>query len=146
MLDFAPRLGNRVSRGSPMRHLFFFALAIAASCGVRAIGIDEYARPTIAVPGAKLSAAAGPARPVAVTAAEPVDGPIVHRFEYDEVGNRIRHIDAEGRATRWEHDRAGRVTARILPGGQRETSEYDLGGRLVAKTDFLGRTTRYAYD
>ena len=89
----------------------------------------------------------GATKPASATPASTAEtGPIIHRFEYDAVGNRTRHIDAENHATRWEHDKAGRVTARILPGGQRETMEYNLVGELVAKTDFIGRTTRYTYD
>ena len=38
-------------------------------------------------------------------------------------------------------------TARILPDGNgRETMTYDAAGNLETRTDFLGRTTTYAYD
>ena len=85
-------------------------------------------------------------KPAASSTTTADTGPIIHRFEYDEVGNRTKHVDAEGRATAWKHDKAGRVIERRLPGGQRETMEYSPVGELVAKTDFLGRTTRYRHD
>lgn len=136
-----------------MRRFLFLTLALASSTGAHAVGIDS-ASPHQLVPNAKagpsMRGVNGPANAIAAaraSAAAAADtGPIVHRFEYDEVGNRTKYTDAEGRVTRWETDKVGRVTARVLPGGQRETMEYNLGGRLVAKTDFVGRTTRYAHD
>ncbi len=126
-----------------MRHLII-ALALATSCSAYAVGIDRSGPPS-SLPGARTGPSLpAPTRP-SVPAASKASEPIVHRFEYDELGNRIRHIDAEGRVTRWEYDPMGRETARILPGGQRETREY-IRGVLVAKTDFLGRTTRYGHD
>ena len=43
--------------------------------------------------------------------------PIVTRYAYDEVGNQISQTDALGRVTRFEYDKLGRRTHRILPGG-----------------------------
>jgi RHS repeat-associated protein len=84
--------------------------------------------------------------PPLVGGASPEPGTLTTRYVYDEVGNKIEQIDAEGRVTRWEYDAMGRETARILPEGERETKQYNLAGELVAHTDFDGRTTRYVYD
>ena len=70
----------------------------------------------------------------------------VTSYGYDNLGNKIRQTDAEGRITKWEYDAANRVTARILPGGQRETFAYDATGNLSTKTDFNGKTTSYSVD
>jgi RHS repeat-associated protein len=84
--------------------------------------------------------------PPLVGGSSPEPGTLTTRYVYDEVGNKIEQIDAEGRVTRWEYDAMGRETARILPEGERETKEYNLAGELIAHTDFEGRTTRYVYD
>ncbi len=67
-------------------------------------------------------------------------------YVYDEVGNKIRQTDAEGRVTRWEYDAMGREIARILPEGQRESKTWNAAGELESATDFNGQTTHYAYD
>ncbi len=67
-------------------------------------------------------------------------------YAYDEVGNKIRQTDAEGRVTRWEYDAMGREIARILPEGQRESKTWNAAGELESATDFNGQTTHYAYD
>jgi RHS repeat-associated protein len=90
-------------------------------------------------------------RLVAVTLPNPATGLIdgselITRYAYDEVGNRIRQIDALGRVTRWEYDTMGRQVRRTLPLGQSESMQYDVAGQLIAKTDFNGVTTRYSYD
>jgi len=40
----------------------------------------------------------------------------------------------------------GRELQRTLPGGASESKTYDAGGNVSARTDFMGRTTTYAYD
>jgi RHS repeat-associated protein len=86
------------------------------------------------------------ANPPLVDGESPATGTLVTRYRYDEVGNKIEQIDAEGRRTRWEYDRMGRETARVLPEGQRETKQYNDAGELIASTDFNGTTTSYRYD
>jgi len=86
------------------------------------------------------------ANPALVNGSSPDAGTLTTRYAYDEVGNKIRQTDAEGRETRWEFDAMGRETARILPGGERETKAYNAAGELIEHTDFRGRVTRYTYD
>ena len=76
----------------------------------------------------------------------PQTGTLTTRYDYDEVGNKLRQTDAEGRNTRWEYDAMGRETARLLPEGQRETKQYNAAGELIVSVDFEGRTTTYRYD
>jgi YD repeat-containing protein len=82
------------------------------------------------------------ANPALVNGSSPDAGTLTTRYAYDEVGNKIRQTDAEGRETRWEFDSMGRETARILPGGERETKAYNAAGELIEHTDFRGRVTR----
>jgi YD repeat-containing protein len=49
-------------------------------------------------------------------------------------------------STRFEYDQLGRRVKRILPAGQFETYSYDSGGNLQSKTDFNGKTTTLTYD
>jgi RHS repeat-associated protein len=70
----------------------------------------------------------------------------VTAFEYDEVGNKVSQLDAEGRTTRWAYDANFRVTGRILPNGESEQFAYDAAGNMASKTDFAGKVTRYAVD
>ncbi|WP_298850495.1 Ig-like domain-containing protein [uncultured Aquimonas sp.] len=86
------------------------------------------------------------ANPALVNGSSPDAGTLTTRYAYDEVGNKIRQTDAEGRETRWEFDEMGRETARILPGGEREEKRYNAAGELIEHTDFRGRVTRYTYD
>jgi RHS repeat-associated protein len=84
--------------------------------------------------------------PPLVNGASPDSATLTTRYAYDEVGNKIEQIDAEGRVTRWEYDAMGRETARVLPEGQRETKTYNAAGELKTYTDFNGATTGYDYD
>ncbi len=81
-----------------------------------------------------------------LTAAPRAEVGATTRYEYDEVGNRVAQIDAEGRVTRWTFDAARRPTSRTLPGGETEQFDYDRVGDLVAHRDFRGRVTRYRHD
>ncbi len=86
------------------------------------------------------------ANPPLVNGQSPDAGTLTTTYAYDEVGNKIRQTDAEGRVTRWEYDAMGRETARVLPLGQREEKGYNAAGELIESTDFNGVTTRYSYD
>ncbi|MCQ4165883.1 putative Ig domain-containing protein [Tahibacter harae] len=74
------------------------------------------------------------------------NGVLVTRYSYDEQGNKIRQIDALGRATNWTYDKAGRVIRRTLPLGQYEEFRYDSRGVLDWSTDFNGQFTKYTHD
>jgi RHS repeat-associated protein len=67
-------------------------------------------------------------------------------YGHDERGNRNRQVDANMRETRFEYDKRGRQTKRILPDGKFETKTYDAQGRLTTRTDFMSRTTTFQYD
>src|SRR3546814_14685683 len=54
--------------------------------------------------------------------------------------------DALGRATRFEHDERGLVTAVVRPDGSRETRAYDEAGRLVERVDANGDVTTIGHD
>ncbi len=103
---------------------------------------DALGRPTAVV----LPNPATGVNPPLVAGASPDSGTLTTRYFYDESGNKIRQIDAEGRVTRWEYDEMGREIARELPDGQRETKVWDLAGQLIERTDFNGKTTRFSYD
>jgi RHS repeat-associated protein len=70
----------------------------------------------------------------------------VTKYDYDEVGNRIRQTDANVHATNYQYDQRGRRTQRTLPLGQSESYTYDANGNLTQRTDFNQRVTTYAYD
>ncbi|MDI1434916.1 RHS repeat-associated core domain-containing protein [Polyangium sorediatum] len=53
-------------------------------------------------------------------------------------------LESEG--VRFEHDRDGNRTAKVLPGGRREKYTWNEAGRLVAVTKVDGTVVRFAYD
>jgi RHS repeat-associated protein len=58
----------------------------------------------------------------------------------------LTQTDANNNTTRFEYDRLGRRTKRILPLGMFETFTYDLASNLTSKTDFNGKQTTFTYD
>lgn len=89
-----------------------------------------------------------------VTAFEWVDGLLVGvrdpagvtvRFSYDEHGDLVAIIDAEGNAARLERDAAGRVTDAITPLGHRTTYTYDARGSLKTRRDPDGGIWRFEH-
>ena len=64
----------------------------------------------------------------------------------DELGNRTSQTDANSHITRFEYDKLGRQTKRILPDASSESMTYDEAGNLKTRTDFMARTTTYDYD
>ena len=92
---------------------------------------------------------------------------LVTRASYDEVGNLASTTDADGRTTRFEYDRADRLTtvtdaldgitrygcdangnrtSVTNPRGKTRRGSYDDVGRLTEVRDALGRVTSYGYD
>ncbi len=67
-------------------------------------------------------------------------------YTYDEVGNRLSQIDAEGRVTAWEYDFLGREVKRCLPEGQCEYRVYDDVMRTMSHTDFNGQLHITSFD
>ena len=65
--------------------------------------------------------------------------------EYDNLGRRVRAIDAKGNATSWAYDDAGRVTAVTNALGQVWTYAYDAEGHVVAITTPDGTTETRLY-
>ncbi|MBO0728955.1 MAG: hypothetical protein J2P57_06820 [Acidimicrobiaceae bacterium] len=66
-------------------------------------------------------------------------------YRYDARHRLIEVRSPEGRATRYERDRAGRLTATVA-GGARLSFAYDAAGNLVRSTDGRGHPTEFAYD
>ena len=70
-------------------------------------------------------------------------------YNYDNCGNMIRKIDAQGKADQWEYDHANRVvkTTRTDAGQNRVTSiRYDALGNKRFSTDENGKVTEFQYD
>ena len=54
--------------------------------------------------------------------------------------------DGEGRTTRYEYNRAGKISAIVDPTGEKETYQYDGEDRLIARTDRNGVTMEIGYN
>ncbi|HEV7805726.1 MAG TPA: HYD1 signature containing ADP-ribosyltransferase family protein [Solirubrobacteraceae bacterium] len=67
------------------------------------------------------------------------------RFEFDDDGNIVATIDADGNVARTERDAAGRVTAAVTPLGRRTTFAYDDRGLPVERRDPAGGVWRYEH-
>lgn len=101
-------------------------------------------------------------RTTAITGAAGFD-----RFGYDEHGNRISHIDANGNMTAYEHDEQGRLSCVVDALGRRTRIErddrgcvtrvvsgdallfsngYDDAGNLATQSDALGNTVAFEHD
>ncbi len=76
-------------------------------------------------------------------------GERVFTYEYDNVGNKIRKIDAGNKVERWEYDYAGRVVkiTRMESYQDRITSiQYDALGNKRFHWDEAGKKTEFQYD
>jgi len=67
-------------------------------------------------------------------------------YTYDEVGNKLKQIDANLNETTWTYDALGRVKTRTLPEGQQESFTYDENGNQKTHMDFDGQQTTFDYD
>jgi len=73
----------------------------------------------------------------------------VFTYEYDNVGNKIRKIDAQNKAEQWEYDYSGRAvkTTRTDSGQERITRiQYDALGNKRFQWDEAGKKTEFQYD
>jgi len=95
-----------------------------------------------------------PARPGDVVARIDPDGHTSH-YAYDASGNLVRSSDALGRATTYQYDLIGRMTAKVSPTGNvaganpisyTTTMTYDAFGDTTVITDALGHVTTDQYD
>jgi YD repeat-containing protein len=68
------------------------------------------------------------------------------RWDYDELGRRIRHTDGAGAVDTTAYDLAGQVTGTIDATGAGTASVYDGAGRKVSETDGNGHTQTWRYD
>lgn len=75
---------------------------------------------------------------------EVTEGDASWRYFYDECHRISKIVTPEGRVTRIERDRTGRVTARVS-GGSRVEVRYDAAGNVVASNDVGGAKT-FGYD
>lgn len=68
------------------------------------------------------------------------------RFEYDEFGQPIAWIKADGSRVEMEYDNYGNMVSITNSMGGRTLYEYDKLHRVVRTTDALGFSTEYAYN
>lgn len=71
---------------------------------------------------------------------------VTTQHAYDEVGRRIRTIDADGRVTRFTWDGRGRMLTREHPDGRTERWRYSPSGFLAEYTDREGHTWARVHD
>jgi YD repeat-containing protein len=67
-------------------------------------------------------------------------------FEYDPANRRTVETDSLGGVTVHEFDELHQLVRQVNPLGHEIVQEWAAHGRLAARTDPLGRTTRYTYD
>jgi RHS repeat-associated protein len=70
----------------------------------------------------------------------------VTRLEWDKAGNLTCITEADEGRTRLTHDFLGRLVRRTDAEGGETTLDRDDAGRVVAVTDSAGRTSRFRYD
>ncbi|MDO5539019.1 MAG: RHS repeat-associated core domain-containing protein [Eubacteriales bacterium] len=66
--------------------------------------------------------------------------------EYDDAGNLIKEIAADGGVNTYEYDKSGNCVRENYPDGTSISYEYDVLGNLVKETNPLGQTVTYEYD
>jgi len=67
-------------------------------------------------------------------------------YQYDDTGNIISKVDAEGYETRLVYSRNNYPIKAIFPDGSEMRTDYDLKGRVLKNTDQLGRYYQYEYN
>ena len=70
----------------------------------------------------------------------------VNQYAYDDLGQAIAMIDANGHRVSKEYDAAGRVIAETDAKGHTRTKNYTLLGQLESSTNERGGKTTYDYD
>ena len=68
------------------------------------------------------------------------------RFSYDERGNLLKEVLADGATTAYECDARGQVVNLTDPLGKRKSLEYDAAGRVTRMTDCTGSSEQFEYD
>ena len=72
---------------------------------------------------------------------------VAETWAWDRLSRVTSHVDANGRSTGFEYDKAGNVTGLQYPGmAQKVVRSFDDGGRMVSTTDGQGRTTAFGFD
>ncbi len=67
------------------------------------------------------------------------------RFLYDQVGNRIELVDANGNSTRWEYDARNRAVTKIYADSSAVKYQYDPSGNVIGRVDANGQLKRVEY-
>lgn len=67
-------------------------------------------------------------------------------YTYDDAGRRTSFIDANNRETRYEYDSRDNVLKLIYPDNTTVTNTFDGMGRVLTTTDQEGRVARFTYD
>jgi YD repeat-containing protein len=70
----------------------------------------------------------------------------VTSYAYDELGQAIAMIDANGHVVSKEYDALGRITKEVDAKGQSRIKHYNLLDQLSSVTNELGSVTTYTYD
>jgi RHS repeat-associated protein len=75
-----------------------------------------------------------------------VDGTGESRFAYDQLGRLTESEDGHGDIVGYGYDLANGLTRLRYPNGKEVIREFDPAGRLESVTDWVGKTTTFAYD
>lgn len=70
----------------------------------------------------------------------------INYYAYDELGQAIAMVDANGHAVSKEYDALGRVILERDAKGNKRTKQYNLLEQLTRSTNELGGVTSYTYD
>lgn len=82
----------------------------------------------------------------AVTTPNEIEGTVVKKFEYDQLGNLIKETDANDNVTQYEYDKLKRVTKLIFSDGKYITCSYDDTYNIATYTNENGTVLDYIYD
>ncbi len=67
-------------------------------------------------------------------------------YAYDELGEKVSQMDANGNVTSFAYDVKGHLIQKTLPSGDTNALAYNPDGSLQSETDFNGRTVSMSYD
>jgi YD repeat-containing protein len=70
----------------------------------------------------------------------------VNAYQYDNVGQRITEVHADGAQVQYIYDVLGRQIAVVDGNGNRTDNTYDRNNRLTKRRNMLGETESYTYD
>ena len=74
------------------------------------------------------------------------DGAVVDRWTYDQLGQKIAHVNGNGEYTRYAYDLRGNVIETRQPLGHSTRMAYDAQGRKIAEVDAGTYSAYWTYD